>query len=927
MPRALTLCLSIVAAFPLPLSAAAAPPIAQAPITTAVAALAERVGMDLVRDRPRFVPEIIRRVYSPPSNRTVPLNLVSAVRESPAVLVDVPLTPELWSQSVFKRPVPADQWLAAILSDRRAALLCHGLYAADDETLSFYASHPALLGYLYERAAPAFAAFSDSIHVRDGRIVVPGGASASPLWQTLARASADDPEGFLRALFFDPSARLAYLYDVLADASPASRNFALGSWIADDALRVRRFQALDMAVRASYREWHVDEHPFARPLNDLGVLLMRVAVSEQGEPRAPAQRQYWATVFDASPALDPLGDAASASHGLVDAAWLLQATAGDMYTRGDRLDQLAFGQRVFSRHPDGQADVAAQVLHEMGTRRMLLLGLERLGITNPEVYASGSRQSRTALESGANRFWTQAQIQGALALLIRMSVTHTLDAREAEALTRSLFALPTADGELRGALAAWVETVLAPHLPAGTTWQERVIAAVAGGPTPGNPRVEWEGQTYRVDLAFAERRRIEEVSSRQGAPDLDMALDLAHLARRVLQASSIEAARPLVTETQRLASSVGSLPARPSISMMAPGVPIPRDARESLTRIADDIDRGIRTNDLRRIGRAGESLTMLGDIVLGHAVVSLVYAVHLGDPAGPALLGANVALRHDFGFNRRDGEGRARGAWAQPRQDFQPGVPWHVVGSLVGLDVALAPLSLHRLSMDGLAAPPRLPSIEREAFAVNVALLNPRELGDIDRDRIVDAIGRGRARVKALAGEPDVEMIERELALDGVRARSLRWVLRNDPRSMETQFSQAELLMLGGTAPGLDAWGASGLLSFGCVCTRFPAPGTWRVLAGRPQLAMMAASTVEMNLEIARRLAEFRLPAALLPFVLATAMQDFVDRVDTSDPNDVEPLLRYPRTLGRNQVADYIAATATLDGPLASSDLTERLEP
>ena len=114
-------------------------------------------------------------------------------------------------------------------------------------------------------------------------------------------------------------------------------------------------------------------------------------------------------------------------------------------------------------------------------------------------------------------------------------------------------------------------------------------------------------------------------------------------------------------------------------------------------------------------------------MTLGYAMISLSYAMHLGDPAGPAMLGSNVALRHDFGFGRRDGEGRCSAGPGHSRaQDFQPGVPWHVVGSLVGLDVALAPLSLRRLSMDGLASPPKLQSIEREAFAVNVALLNPR---------------------------------------------------------------------------------------------------------------------------------------------------------------------------------------------------------
>ena len=60
---------------------------------------------------------------------------------------------------------------------------------------------------------------------------------------------------------------------------------------------------------------------------------------------------------------------------------------------------------------------------------------------------------------------------------------------------------------------------------------------------------------------------------------------------------------------------------------------------------------------------------------------------------------------------------RARSLWAVPRQDFLPGVPWHVTGSVLGLDIALASLTLRRISPDRIADAPRLPSNEREAFA------------------------------------------------------------------------------------------------------------------------------------------------------------------------------------------------------------------
>lgn len=930
MARALLLlwCTTIVAVIPLR-PAAAAPLVASVPVTSAVAALAERLDMDPNRDRAGFLPEIVRRIYSPPPSRQVPLNL--AARESTTVgempRVDVPLSPEFWTGTIFRRAVESDRLLGSILADRRAALLARGLWAADDETLAFYAEHASLLAFLYEHAAPAFTAFASSLRVREGRIAVPGGSEAEPLWEAVVGARVSDPEGFVRALFAEPEWRTAYLYDVIAAARPESQEFGLGIWIKDPSLRLRRFAALSAAVHAQYREWHVDELPFARPLNDLAILLLRIEVAGGGEPAQPNDRRFWGAALNANAVLDAT-DPLPSSHPLIDAAWLVQATAGDMYTRGDRLDQLAFGQRVF-RELDEGAESAAAVVREMPTRRMLLLSLERLGIRDPAVYAAALQQARVAGEGGGERFWTLAQLQGALALVVRMTLVETLTPADAAAVTRSLLQVPLAQGEFRGALADWFQSTLAPRLPRGATLETRTIAAVGGGITPGRPRVEWEGQDYLLDLAYAERQRIADIRSRQGGPGLDLAVALASLARDSARATSPEAIRAVAAAARQLLTDSGALLARSRSEAMPPGVPAPRDGREWLSRVSEELERASAAGDSRRAARASESLLGLADVTLGQALLSLVYAIHLGDPEGPALLGANVAFRHDFGFGRRDGEGRARGPWALPRQDFQPGVPWHVTGSLVGLDVALAPLALHRLSMDGLATPPRLQSIEREAFAMNVALLNARKLDDIGRDRLLARIERGRRRVRALesTGTAEFAQVERELALDGWRGRTVRWVLQNDPRSVENQFSLAELAALGGGDPLPDAWGSSGLLSFGCVCTRFPTPRTWRILSGRTQLAMMAATNVEMTLEMARRLSVLRLPAALLPSVLATAMQDFVDQVEPADANDFAALVRYPRALHANAIDDYVAAAATLAGPLVTADMVDDSEP
>src|SRR5207249_454263 len=86
------------------------------------------------------------------------LNRGEAVRvEVPVETVPVPLTTALWGQAVFQRPVVADTLFAAIIGDRAAALLCHGLAALDDQTLQYLADHPAILSRIYEHDAPVFA--------------------------------------------------------------------------------------------------------------------------------------------------------------------------------------------------------------------------------------------------------------------------------------------------------------------------------------------------------------------------------------------------------------------------------------------------------------------------------------------------------------------------------------------------------------------------------------------------------------------------------------------------------------------------------------------------------------------------------------------------------------------------------------------------
>jgi hypothetical protein len=322
-------------------------------------------------------------------------------------------------------------------------------------------------------------------------------------------------------------------------------------------------------------------------------------------------------------------------------------------------------------------------------------------------------------------------------------------------------------------------------------------------------------------------------------------------------------------------------------------------------------------------------LVDLVDVVLGEVLLSLAYALDIGDPEGTALLARNVALRHNFGLMIRDTAGRQRSAWALPRQEARPGVAWHVTGSLLGLDVALASMSLRRLNPDPVSDAPRLSAIERETVSIGVALMDPRRLLDEDRDAIASAIARGRQRVLRLT-EADFESVSVALSLDGRRSRAIRWMLAHEPGALPSMFSLTELLRLGGGAPGadLDAWGVAALTSSSCPCTHVVPPSEWPLLEGRPQLGLMASAMSDLNLHVAVALHDLSVPAGLAQPVLEAAVQEFIESVAPTDPNDWWTLARSAQAVPRERIEDYIASTAAVGGALVPyGDVSASLEP
>jgi hypothetical protein len=598
--------------------------------------------------------------------------------------------------------------------------------------------------------------------------------------------------------------------------------------------------------------------------------------------------------------------------------------------RAERLDQIAFAQRVFGDADPARHDDVLAAVRAMPHYRMLLWTLDRMGIAAPDVYAAAVRKaSRISELDGRRGFEAQAQFQGALAIVARMRGTRTIDAARAQALVSELIAVPIGDdGRYAGALARWVRDAIVGPRRGADTMEAAVLAAMSGGASGDGAlarAVVWEGQPYRLDLGAAERRRLAQVRERQEGVPLDVPLELAADARALAsEKASIDDLQAMVA---RLTSAIDNVPRRigHEADDSPRGVP-PSNPREPLRKAIDELARDVGAKDPKRAARAAGPLADAADTLTAQALMSIAYAADVGDPDGAVLLADDVSLRHDFGLGGKDVEQRRRPAWAIPHPEVAPGVPWHVSGALVGLDIGLANLALRRLNYERVLEAPRLTSNERDAFALSVSLLNPFDLRDADRDRIAAGVERGHRRIASIIGNPAaVDEVADALSMEGWRRRAVRWMAAHEADRVAAMFTLTEALLLGGAfGPELDRWGMAMVSGEGCPCSRLTPPGRWSTLIGRPPLGLTASALADLHLHAAMMLKELRLPAALAKVVLSAAVQDFIDEVKPNDDADWLTLARFARTMTRERVEDYIAV-ATASGPLMPASGTREV--
>lgn len=839
-------------------------------------------------------------------------------------VVPLPLAPRVWQERIFGGRIQERDLIPAVMLDRKASLVYTGLAAMEPPALRLVGSAPRVLEDVYHTRAGGFAVVARSIRLEGERLMVPGGDAAAPLWEALVGEHPASPQRFVERLLARDRGRLACFFDTLSRLDPPRAHYALGLGVRDSRIRRERLARLYATFASVAPHWHIDESPFSRPGVDPALVLMLVRVTSDGRLAPPAARSLWHRVFEADeavtvhqPQVRLSGDDDAAE---VEPAWLAERVAlGPATLRRPRLDTLLFAQRVFSSPAHARSPDVVVALRGFTRFPALMLVLERMGLSDPSVYAAAARQAAhvTSVDHTRSHGANLVSLQASFALLDRLRIAGTLEIDAAGRLAHSLAALDLSDsaaGDL--ALGSWMRDELLPALPTVTgarPAEDRLIHALGGAHADAGPvpLFTWERTTYRLDPIGADLIRLQRARQIQGGPDLDAVLQFGRSVARLATSSDADAAVAALASVRVLG---GALPrpradrARPAWVASSDRLREALEGAEAGLRVPGDGDR--RHEAVRGLARVAASL-------LAETLTSIVYAVHVRDPEEWLSLNPEVALRHDFGESRSDAQARERTAWALPEEASGYGGVWRVRGALLALDVGLARLALRRV-YDEPPSPSPMASASRGTFIQTAALLNPRGLADTDRASIARAIEAGRTRVAAARTAGTIGVVAADARLGAWRRRLLPWMLAREPERLRDAFSLRELLVLGGGdvfADTLHSWGASMVAMTGCLCTRVPDSRPWEDFSGRIASGLLGARMIDLNLRVAELLDRLDAPAALAPGVLAAATHDFLNAVRPWHEDDWESFAGQARRLSASQMADYVAALAS-GGPL-----------
>jgi hypothetical protein len=301
---------------------------------------------------------------------------------------------------------------------------------------------------------------------------------------------------------------------------------------------------------------------------------------------------------------------------------------------------------------------------------------------------------------------------------------------------------------------------------------------------------------------------------------------------------------------------------------------------------------------------------------LADALMVLVYATALGDPTGPASLSPDVVARHQFGLEAT-ALLREELPWSPP-EERQGSGPWHVQGSLLGLDLAMSRLFLRRVADQQMPLAPTLTLNDVATLTRTGAGMVASELEDGHRDELAAALARGRARVTQARNLGEFLALARECRMSASTQQLLTWVLSRQRDTAPTLFALRDLMWLGKpnlSSEVLDRWGVSAEGLDGRRVPAMPGPNPWEDYAGRSEVGQVTTQVPDLTLRLVEETARLQLPASLVPSLLAFALEDYWHDVRARFSDDWPRLTQQAAALSSLRIHDYVAALAG-GGPL-----------
>jgi hypothetical protein len=855
------------------------------------------------------------------------LNAGSRVRVSvPRSALPLPL-PEWWNAEVFTRasspgsfmwsaqatPIP----LLALVRNPQALFTYLGLMALDADTLGFFARQPRLINTLRDTVGPAFATFSRGIRVRQGIIEVPGGPETTPIWTSLVGRSPSDPERFIQALLGIDGGRLAYFYDTVASVLPHRQAFVLGLHLPAEE-RVAFVRRIYRKFIDAAPGWDIASTPFDRPQLDPAIALMFV----DALPDGTVGPSWWAGLLQEvftkeSWPRETAEPARTLSTGRLDAAWIVEWVFADPTQATTRFGVLRYAQRMFQA-----TDVSHAVRVEMALRARkdmpaLALALERMNVRDPALIAALSSAAHRLTLAGPSDDGGSAmkRWQGALALLERLQQWSALPMSSVPALLEKLSELVPATGAIPpGAVAAWLVDVLLPALGQENAIEseDQFLSLVAAGSNVTEDPVTWEGLPYvfsghRVRGASA-------ISIRRASPGprLHHLIQLQRGIRRLVEGHLPEdgqAAATALAAVEPLMSSLPRVDGRPPAMVAEFRAALGAFQQASASETA--------------AGRQGASLLIALDVLTDAVVPSICYALAAAPVDAPETM-AEAWLLHTVSRGP-DADSLRLTAWQLPTSVVRPQGGTAVAGSLLALDLALAPSRLVRVASSDLPSAEWLSELDAKHLVQSIVLTGG--IVDSEWSSAVESLAAGRRRVAEWASTRPTASGElvtalRTAGVDPWRTNVAVWNAEHELSGAFDHLTFAELFRLGGGASLPPAWMGPATPIDGCLCRVSAEPRRLDDLRGRKH-GIRAALLTDLPIRLAELMHELRLPLALAPALVPLAMQDWLDEARQGWLDDWEALALWPSRLSHERVEQYLlhlVSTDVLTPPPLSRD-------